>query len=328
LKQLKNSLTRRDILVIVLLQKIDCIQSTTKAMVKILMKIRLVIFVPLVFFSCISYGDERFDLDTPEGWAMAFMTTSAQNLGLMPPRSVNTRDLSISAELSSIPHLTKEQQVVDIGVTKTEDLNKTPVFGRLRVSVGFPWDISAEISWTPPVKINDSKPDHLWGAALSKPLFSNEKIGLGLRFFLLRGGVIASVTCSEDVINFPVYTSNENPVGCVGLSKDRLKMNHEGVEVFLSFKNSSEIHPWISLASSNLDSSVKIDAPLQAGRERSAIQSSGSTHTFSLGFSYEFRKNWDLNISSSYTPLDVNRPNDSSGNDDFWNLKAGLTIRF
>jgi len=280
-----------------------------------------------MFVSCITYGDQKFDLDTPEGWAMAFMTSSAQNLGQMPPRSVNIKDLSISAELSSIPHLTKEQQVVGIGGFKNEDLNKTPVFGRLRASVGLPWDISAEISWTPPFQINGSKPDDLWGAALSKPLFSTEKIGIGLRLFLLRGGVIASVTCSEDMVNSPAY-SDENFVGCVDLSKDRLQMNHEGVEVFLSFNNSSAIHPWISLASSHIDSSVKIDAPLQAGRERSTIHSSGSTRTLSAGFNYDLDEDWSLSLSGSYTPLDVKRPNDSSGNDDFWNVRVGLTARY
>ena len=63
------------------------------------------------------------------------------------------------------------------------------------------------------------------------------------------------------MIYFEVY-SDENFGGCVGLSDDRLQMNHEGIEVFLSFKNTSAIHPWISLASSNIDSSVDIDAPL------------------------------------------------------------------
>jgi hypothetical protein len=290
------------------------------------MKIRLTILAALLFFSCITFGDERFDIDTPEGWAMAFMTTSAQNLGQMPPQSVNIKDLSISAELSSIPRLTKEQQIVGLGGFKNEDLNKSPAFGRLRASMGLPWNVSAEISWTPPVKINDSKPDHLWGAALSKPIFNNEKIGIGLRLFLLRGGVIASVTCSEDVINFEVY-SDENFVGCVGLSDDRLQMNHEGIEVFLSFKNTSAIHPWISLASSNIDSSVDIDAPLKAGRERSTIHSSGLTQTLSAGFNYDLDEDWSLSLAGSYTPLDAQRPNNTSDNDDFWNLRLGLTVR-
>lgn len=291
------------------------------------MKIRSVITAIIVFFSCTTHGDQVVDLSSPEGWAMAFMTTSAQNLGQIPPQAVNVKDISISAELSSIPHLSKEQQKVGLGGFKDEDLNKSPAFGRLRANIGLPWDINAELSWTPPVKINDSKPDHLWGAALSKPLFDNEKIGIGLRLFLLRGGVIASVTCSEDMVKFAPY-SDENYVGCVGLSDDRLQMNHEGVEVFLSFKNSSVILPWISLASSSVDSSVDIDAPLKAGRERSTIYTSGSIQTLSIGFSYDFGKNWSLNVSSAYTPLDVQRPNDNSDNDDFWNVRLGLTARY
>ncbi|MDE0748135.1 MAG: hypothetical protein OSB23_10145 [Porticoccaceae bacterium] len=291
------------------------------------MKVRLIILALLMFFSCIAHGDQKVDLDSPEGWAMAFMTTSAQNLGHVPPHSVNIRDISISAELSSIPRLSKEQQRIGFGGFKDEDLNKSPAFGRLRANIGLPWNLDAEISWTPPLQINDSKPDHLWGAALSKPLFNNEKISMGLRLFLLRGGVTASVTCSEDTINFAPYTP-QNTAGCVGLSEDKLQMDHEGVEVFLSFNNSSKILPWVSLASSNIDNSVEIDAPLEVGRERATVYSSGTIQTLSFGFNYDIRENWSLNAASSYTPLDVQRPNDNSDNDDFWNVRVGLTIRY
>ena len=258
---------------------------------------------------------------------MAFMTASAQNLGQAPPHSVDVRDISFSAELSSIPRLSREQQKIGFGGFKDEDLNKSPAFGRLRANIGLPWNVDAEISWTPPLQINDSKPDHLWGAALSKPLFNNERISVGLRLFLLRGGVTASVTCSEDTINFTPYTL-QNTSGCVGLSDDKLQMDHEGVEVFLSFNNTSNIIPWISLASTNIDNAVEIDAPLEIGRERATVYSSGTIQTLSFGLNYDISENWSLNAASSYTPLDVQRPNDSSDNDDFWNVRAGLTIRY
>ena len=292
-----------------------------------MLKLRLITLALLMFFSSIAYSDQNVDLDSPEGWAMAFMTASAQNLGQAPPHTVNVRDISISAELSSIPRLSKEQQKIGFGGFKDEDLNKSPAFGRLRANVGLPWNVDAEISWTPPLKINNSKPDHLWGAALSKPLFDNERISVGLRLFLLRGGVIASVTCSEDTINFAPYTL-QNTAGCIGLSDDKLQMDHEGVEVFLSFNNSSKILPWISLASTNIDNAVEIDAPLEIGRERASVYSSGTIQTLSFGLNYDISENWSLNAASSYTPLDVQRPNDSSDNDDFWNVRAGLTIRY
>lgn len=292
-----------------------------------MLKLRLITLALLMFFSSIAYSDQNVDLDSPEGWAMAFMTASAQNLGQAPPHSVNVRDISFSAELSSIPRLSKEQQKIGFGGFKDEDLNKSPAFGRLRANIGLPWNVDAEISWTPPLKINNSKPDHLWGAALSKPLFDNERISVGLRLFLLRGGVIASVTCSEDTINFAPYTL-QNTAGCIGLSDDKLQMDHEGVEVFLSFNNTSNIIPWISLASTNIDNAVEIDAPLEIGRERATVYSSGTIQTLSFGLNYDISENWSLNAASSYTPLDVQRPNDSSDNDDFWNVRAGLTIRY
>ena len=292
-----------------------------------MLKLRLIILALLMFFSSIAYSDQKVDLDSPEGWAMAFMTASAQNLGQAPPHTLNVRDISISAELSSIPRLSKEQQKIGFGGFKDEDLNKSPAFGRLRANIGLPWNVDAEISWTPPLQINNSKPDHLWGAALSKPLFDNERISVGLRLFLLRGGVIASVTCSEDTINFAPYTL-QNTAGCIGLSDDKLQMDHEGVEVFLSFNNTSNIIPWISLASTNIDNAVGIDAPLEIGRERATVYSSGTIQTLSFGLNYDISENWSLNAASSYTPLAVQRPNDSSDNDDFWNVRAGLTIRY
>ena len=297
------------------------------------MTIRLKTVAPLLLFTSLSFGnqnsyvDQEVDFSSPEGWGMAFMTTSSQNLGQMPPHSVNIKDISISAELSSIPRLNKEQQKIGFGGFKDEDLNKSPAFGRIRASIGLPWDLNAEISWTPPIQINNSKPDNLWGAAVSKPIINNEKIGLGLRLFLVRGGAIASVTCSEDNLNFDLYTP-QNTAGCIALSDDKLKMDHEGIEIFLSLTNSSAILPWISLASSNLDNSVEINAPLEVGRERATVYSSGSTQTISFGFTYDFNEDWSFNASSSYTPLDVRRPNYNSGNDNFWNVRFGLTMNY
>ena len=135
------------------------------------------------------------------------------------------------------------------------------------------------------------------------------------------------MTCSKDTVNSPIY-SLENTAGCVGLSDDKLQMDHEGIELFLSFKNTSAILPWISIATSNIDNSVEIDAPLEVGRERATIYSSGTTQTISFGFNYDIRENWSLNAASSYTPLDAQRPRDTSGNDNFWNVKLGLTIRY
>ena len=44
---------------------------------------------------------------------MVFITTSAQNLEQLPPHFVNIRDISTSAELSSIPRLQESSKEKD-----------------------------------------------------------------------------------------------------------------------------------------------------------------------------------------------------------------------
>ena len=105
-------------------------------------------------------------------------------------------------------------------------------------------------------------------------------------------------------------------------------MNQDGVEVSLSFNNSSTVIPWLSFALSAIDSSVEIDAPLQhTEKEELSIQ----VDQFKLsvfGLNYELNENLDFNLSSSYTPLDVQRPVETSGNDDFWNIRLGLSLNY
>lgn len=129
------------------------------------------------------------------------------------------------------------------------------------------------------------------------------------------------------MISFEPYSPN-NIVGCIGLSNDKLQMDQDGVEVSLSFNNSSTIIPWLSFALSAIDSSVEIDAPLQHTRERRTVNSSGSIQTISFGLNYELNENLDFNLSSSYTPLDVQRPVETSGNDNFWNIRLGLSLNY
>ena len=107
----------------------------------------------ILFTLSSSLFSQNVDFERPEGWAMAFTTASSLNLGQSTPRNIVPGELIFSAELSSIPSLSKEQQKVGFNGLKDEDLNKSPIFGRIRISYGLPWDITAEISWTPPLKL-------------------------------------------------------------------------------------------------------------------------------------------------------------------------------
>lgn len=292
-----------------------------------MMNLKLALVVIIMCISSVSHGEETVGFDTPEGWAMAFMTASTQNLGHVPVHFFEATNFSLSGELSTIPHLTKAQQKIGFGGFKDEDLTKSPVFGRLRATFGLSRGLNAEISWTPPLEIKGTRPDHLWGAAVNTPLLINDKIDVGLRLFILRGDVTASVTCSETVLEFAPYT-NENFVGCVGLSNDKLQLDHEGVELSFSASKFGAITPWVSLAVSAFDNSVLIDAPLRAGTERVSISSRGIARTFTFGVTADVGAGWVVSASTSYTPLEARRPEPSNGNDNFWNFRLGLTRLF
>ena len=271
---------------------------------------------------------QEVDSESPEGWAMAYTTASSLNLGQITPRDVNPGDLTISAELSSIPSLSKEQQKVGFNGLKDEDLNKSPVFGRVRISYGLPWNTTAEASWTPPIEIDGAKPETLWGLAFFRPLIKGQNIDLGVRIFMSRGDVQADVTCSKEMVAIEPYTPG-NLSGCIGISKDKLTIDHQGIEATAVFKTlGNRLTPWFSFSSTKIDPSVKVDAPLQYGQEVVDISSSSTIQTYTIGFDYNYSGNQLLNFATSYTPLDVNRPVELGDRDSFWNFRIGYSLSF
>jgi len=256
---------------------------------------------------------------------MAYMTAASLNLSQAPPRAGEPGNIRFAVELSSIPRLNRNQQRVGFGGFKNEDLNKSPVFGRARVGVSLPWDLTLELAWTPPLEINDARPEGLWGAALSRPLFSLNNWHLGLRAYTVRGEVTAPVTCSADVVAQAPGTF-ENPFSCIALSNDRLTLDHYGAElVFSWWDGRRRWQPYLATAITRMDPFTEINALLLNVIEFSTIDSQGSTTSFSAGVNYQLTEEWGISIASSYTPLDVERPpGNPGGQDNFWTLRVGL----
>ena len=187
------------------------------------------------------------------------------------------------------------------------------------------WDSISELSYTPPLEIKGAKPKNLWGIALAKSIISNDSINLGVRYYRLAGNAIADVTCSKDTVNEPLYTAG-NPSGCISVSKDRIDLGHQGFEILLeNNQTNTNIRPYVSLASTKIDSSVRIDAELELSREVAFVKTSGTLSTLSFGLNYQLSDDWQLNLGTSFTPLDVNRPSPAGGDDDFWNVKLGFS---
>ena len=270
---------------------------------------------------------QNVDLDSPEGWGMAYMTAASLNLADSFPRELSFGELEISAEINSIPKLNSEQQKIGFGGLKYEDLNKSPVFGKGKIKMGFYYDSILEFSYTPSLEIKGAKPKDLYGFSLSKELISNENLNLGLRVFNLSGHAIADVTCSEQVVSQPLYTPG-NPSGCISTSKDKIDLGHKGLEmIIMPNYNNPKIKPWVSLAYSKINPSVRIDAQLELTREIALVKTNGSISTLNLGFNYALSDKWVLFLGTSYTPLDVVRPGPAGGDDNFWNFRIGLSLK-
>lgn len=286
---------------------------------------KIIFILAISFFTSSKLSSEEVSFSSPEGWGMSYMSAASLNLSDSFPASLDLGKLVVTGEISTIPKLNREQQKIGFGGLKYEDLNKSPLFGRGKLKIGFYWDSVLELSYTPPLKIKGAKPNNLWGIALAKPIISNDLVNLGIRYYRLSGNAVADVTCSKNTVNQPLYTAG-NPSGCISVSKDRIDLGHQGFEILLARNHINEkFKPYISLASTKIDSSVKIDAQLELSREIAFVQTSGTINTLNFGLNYKISDNWQFNLGTSYTPLDVNRPSPAGGDDDFWNLKLGFS---
>ena len=268
---------------------------------------------------------EKVAFDSPEGWGMSYMTAASLNLSDKFPETLPLGQFNVSAEISTIPELNEKQQKIGFGGAKSEDLNKSPVFGRGKITTGFYWNSVIELSWTPPLEISGAKPDQMWGLAIAKQIYTNNAFNAALRLYQFNGKATAAVTCSEEMVMQPLYSPG-NISGCIGTSQDKIDMSHEGVEILLERESSNGFKPWFSVASTRLTPSVRINAPLEFIQEVAFVETSGRLTTLTFGLNYKLSDNWLLNLGTSYTPIDVQRPEMTGGNDNFWNFKMGLTF--
>lgn len=286
---------------------------------------KLKFIVAISLFLLPNLKSEEVALDSPEGWGMSYMSAASLNLSDSFPTSMAFGEIVLTGELNNIPKLNREQQKIGFGGLKYEELNKSPVFGRGKLKIGFYWDSVLEVSYTPPLELKGAKPKNLWGIALSKQVINNDKLNLGLRYYNLSGKAVADVTCSQKTVNQPLYTAG-NPSGCISTSKDKIDLGHQGFEIILASKNPVlNFSPWVSFATTKIDSSVRIDAQLELSREIAYVSTEGTLSTLNFGLNYPLSDKWVLNLGTSYTPLDANRPTPAGGDDDFWNIKLGLS---
>ena len=274
------------------------------------------------------FGDrERLAFDRPESWALARAAASTLFLDDGTGADPGRRRWAVVVELGSIPHVDGEDTRVGFNGLKREDLNTSPVFGRIRAVFRLPAGFRGEFGWTPPIEVSGVEADDLFAIAVARHLWRGDAWQWDGRAYLQRGGVTGAITCSDDVFELGSTDPQANPFACAARSTDEVTLDLYGAEITLRRTLADgRWRPFASLAYSRIDASAQVDAPLLGGFvDRSVRDTEGDLWTFSVGAGYRFSAHWSASLAVGWTPLDVRRPPDfERQGDDFINARAAL----
>jgi hypothetical protein len=268
--------------------------------------------------------DEALDSDRPEAWAMHYRTASTLMTAFGPSPALAPGDWQAAVELGEIPHLPARKTAVGFNGQKNEDLNKSPVFGRVRGWIGLPGGFVAELAWTPPVEIEGAKARDLWAAAIARRVVDANGVVVSLRAFGQHGAVVGDVTCPAELAG--VQDFNLNPYGCQAPSSDTLQLNYYGLETTAALMHG----PWtwhLSGGVVRMENEVQVDALTYGFRDYSRLTASDDVGYLAFGVGRSLAKGWGATAEVLYVPLTVLRTPDGSADSDPM-LSFRLQVRY
>jgi len=270
-------------------------------------------------------ADQDFDSAAPEAWAMNYVAASTLMTSFGEAPSLAPGQWRFAADLGHVPSLSADERRVGLGGSKEEDLNKSPVFGRIRAMVGLPGGFYAEAGYTPPLLVSGARPLDLFALAVGGRIVTRDRFSLSARVFGQHGRAHGDITCPARLANAPPA---ENPYGCLEPSNDRIVLNYYGVDATGTWKNG----PWrgyATLGAARTELEVQLDALTVDFRERSVLTARGSWPFAALGASRDFDARWNAAVEWLYVPLKVRRdPASGSGTDPFSGVRFQLAYRF
>lgn len=247
--------------------------------------------------------EEILASDRPEAWAMHYVSAASflTAFGATPELSPGEWDLA--ADLGHVPRLSTAQQRVGFGGEKAEDLNKSPVFGRVRARLGLPGHWVAELGWTPPLKIDGTRTHDLFALALGRRLLTQERWNLSARVFGQHGSATGDITCPAQVVG--PFDAQTNPFGCRAASRDRIALNHYGTDATFAWGRVWRGHATLGLVRN--EPQVQVDALVFSVRDRSHLVGRGVLPYLALGLSRSLARQWEAAAELLHVPLDVRR---------------------
>jgi hypothetical protein len=267
----------------------------------------LLLLAPAAWAQPVVSSSQAVATDSPEGWAMRTFAGTTLMTSFGEVHRIAPWQWSAAVDLGSIPHLSEAQQQVGFGGFKNEDLNKSPVFGRLQLALGLPQGWIAELGYTPPLEIDGSRPRNLFALAVGRRVLEGDDFALSLRALGQVGDVTGDITCPARLAG--VADPVQNPYGCRAPSNDTFTTDYYGIDATAGWNAGS----WSWYASAGIVRtrlSVQVDAQVYDVIDRSRLTSNASLPWFTIGARYAFNEQCSLGVELLHVPLDVRRPPD------------------
>jgi hypothetical protein len=272
------------------------------------------------------HNDEHLASGRPEAWAMNYVAASSLMTAFGETPALATGRWSVVLDLGYIPRLSEAQQRVGFNGIKQEDLNKSPVFGRIRFMLGLPGDFVAELGYTPPLSIDGTQPLDLVAIAIGRRVFESDRFTLSVQAFGQHGRVQGDITCPARLAG--VTDRQQNPFGCQAPSNDHVMLNYYGLEATSGWTAESW-HAHASVGAARTELAVQVDALTFNVRDRSRLVARGVLPFATIGASRDLDARWNLGVEVLYVPLRVQRePNVPSEKDALTSLRLQLLYRF
>ena len=268
---------------------------------------------------------EVLTADRPEAWAMNYMAATTFMTAFDDSAALPPGHWHVALELGDIPRLSATQRQVGLGGSKVEDLNRSPVFGRLRLALGLPAGWLAEFGYTPPLTVNGLRAHGLVAVALGHRIVERDAWVLSARAFGQHGSVRGDITCPADIAGVP--DSSINPYGCRTASRDRVALNYYGADLTAAGgRGDWHWHGGIGIVRTELE--VRLDALTFSFRDRTRLTANGFRRYLVAGVGREMDRRWSVGAEVLYVPLSVRRdPVDSASNDSLTSVRLLLRYR-
>lgn len=260
--------------------------------------------------------------DRPEAWAMNYMAATSYMTALGDQQELASGHWNLALELGDIPRLSATQRKVGFSGDKVEDLNKSPVFGRLRVALGLPAGWVAELGYTPPLAINGARPRDLVAIALGHRVIARDNWQLSARVFGQHGSISGDITCPAQLAG--IVDPEVNPYGCQAASHDRIALNYYGADLTAG-GGTGAWHWHAGLGAVRTELGVQVDAPTFSYLDHTHLTANGMTRYLAVGAARDLNPRWRLGAELLYVPLQVRRtPGADPENDPLTSIRFQL----